>query len=301
MARNGSLTYEAVEQAANELRGAGVSPTVRLLVEKVGGSNTTVLKYLTAWKAANPPAKHQVREMPLDIVVAVESALNRAEAAARSEIQTQLVEMQATLKDISAENEDLQERNAGLVEANAGIASERDTLKGQLAEQTTELRGLREAVSREQAAAEAARVELAKAQLLVDGADTRVAEIQERERETRHELVRVQAEFTSLRESRASAEQRAAVVEAQLEAERGAREASEARLTALQQDLQMLTASVGRAAAAEATAAELRSTVGMLQDLLKRAQEQQGLQAGATAVDEPAGRTDAGEKGGKRR
>lgn len=299
MARTDGVTYEAVEQAANELRGAGLVPTVRVLREKVGGSNTTVLKHLTAWKAANPPAKHQAREIPIEIVAAVESALNRAEAAARSEIQAQLVEMQATLEDISAENEDLQDRNSGLIDANAGVTSERDTLKGQLAEQTTELQALREAVSREQAAAEAARVELAKAQLRVDGADTRVAEIQERERETRQELLRVQGEFGSLREARASAEQRAAVLEAQLDGERGARQASEARLTALQQDLQAVTASVGKAAAAEATAAELRSTVGMLQELLKRAQEQQRPQE-AAAGEELAG-PPVGEKGTKRR
>jgi chromosome segregation ATPase len=279
MARQDGVTFEAVEQAANELRGAGVLPTVRLLREKVGGSNTTVLRHFTAWKAANPPARHQPREIPIEIVAAVESALARAEAAARAEIQAQLVEVQTTLDDVTRENEYLQDQAASLQAAKTALTTERDTLRGQLAEQVAEMQSLRESLAREQAAAEAARVGQAKAQLLVDGATSRISEQQEREREVRQELARLQDQAAAARDARAVSEQRAAVAEAQLAAERTERQASEARLELIQRDVQALTASVGKAAAAEATALELRSTVGMLQELLSRTQGWQTIAA----------------------
>lgn len=271
MAKPDSVTYELVEQAANELRGAGVTPTVRLVRDKVGGSNTTILRHLNAWKAANPPARHQVREIPIEVVTALESALNRVESTARAEVQAQLVEIQGTLEDITGENEDLQERNAELHEQNAVLTSERDTLKGHVAEQAIELKTLRETVAREQAAAEAARVEQAKAQLRVEGADARLAEYQERERALREQLAAAQAELGAMRDGRAAAERTAAVNAAQLEAERAAHANLGTRLADLQRDLHAASEGAARASANEASASELRSTVAMLQALLKEA------------------------------
>lgn len=268
MARPDGVTYEAVAQAAVALRAEGVQPTVRLLQQRVGGSNTTVLKHFTAWKQANPAARPQQRDIPIEIVAAVESALARTEAAARSEIQAQLVDLQATLDAISEENEGILKTNAALLDLNAEVTSERDRLQGQLAEKASELQDLRDALGREQAAAEKARVDLAQARLLVDGAASRVAESQEREREARQALQRGQAEADAAREAKSAAEQRAAVAEAQLQAERAAHLASEARLDTLHREIQALSAGAAKAVAAEATATELRKTVTMLQALL---------------------------------
>jgi hypothetical protein len=77
----------------------------------------------------------------------------------------------------------------------------------------------------------------------------------------REDLLQVQGEFEALRQSRADAEQRAAVARAEPNAERNACQSARKRLAALHQDAQSLTTAFGKAAAAEATATELRSTV----------------------------------------
>ena len=295
MAKPESITYDSVEQAANELRGAGITPTVRLVRQKVGGSNTTILRHLNVWKAANPPARHQVREIPAELVSALETTLGRIEATARAEIQGQLVDAQNTLDDVTGENEELQERNAELQGQNSSLASERDRLKGQVAEQASELQSLRDAVAREQAAAEGARVEQAKAQLRVEGADARLTELAERERALRSELTTAQAEHTSTRDARVLAERDAAVNRAQLEAERGVRAAAESRIAELQSELQAAAPATGRAAAAEASTTELRATVAMLQGLLERASV-----GGTDAAGEGGGAAPAGARSTKR-
>lgn len=44
------LTYHAVAAAAASLKSAGEEPTVRLIVGKLGGSNTTAMRMLEMWK-----------------------------------------------------------------------------------------------------------------------------------------------------------------------------------------------------------------------------------------------------------
>ena len=45
MATGDRVMYEAVEQVANESRGAGTALSVGLIQAKLGGNNTTILRH----------------------------------------------------------------------------------------------------------------------------------------------------------------------------------------------------------------------------------------------------------------
>ena len=126
---------------------------------------------------------------------------------------------------------------------------------------------------REQESAQAARVELAKAQLKVEAADSRVAEAQQRETKALADTSRVSAALDAERTARAGAESRAAVAESQLASTTGALQAGQARVQELQAAVKEHDTVVARVAGAEAMANELRSTVEMLRELLKAAEE----------------------------
>ena len=94
----------------------------------------------------------------------------------------------------------------------------------------------------------------------------------------------------------AGAESRAAVAESQLASTAGALQAGQARVQELQGAVKEHDTVVARVAGAEAMANELRSTVEMLRELLKAAEER-SARAGTPLA--PARQPGAGEKASK--
>ena len=297
MARPAAVTYEHVELACAQLKAEGIEPSVRLVVQRVGGSNTTVLEHVKRWKASNPktvPVRSD--ELPIDVMGSLQAMRDRAEATGEAKFAARLKEAEDERNDIAKENKQLQAQNAGLHMEVADLATERDTLKGQVQSHELELQTLREQLKREQESAQAARVELAKALLKVEAADSRVAEAQQRETKALADTSRVSAALDAERTARAGAESRAAVAESQLASTAGALQAGQARVQELQAAVKEHDAIVARVAGAEAMANELRSTVEMLRDLLKAAEERSARTGSSLA---PARQPGSGEKSSK--
>ena len=297
MARPDAVTYEQVELACAQLKAEGIEPSVRLVVQRVGGSNTTVLEHVKRWKASNPktvPVRSD--ELPIDVMGSLQAMRDRAEATGEAKFAARLKEAEDERNDIAKENKQLQAQNAGLQMEVTDLATERDTLKGQVQSHELELQTLREQLKREQESAQAARVELAKAQLKVEAADSRVAEAQQRETKALADVSRVSTALDAERTARAAAESRAAVAESQLASTTGALQAGQVRVQELQGAVKEHDTVVARVAGAEAMANELRSTVEMLRELLKAAEERSARAGTALA---PARLPGAGEKASK--
>lgn len=273
MARPDAVTYEQVELACAQLKAEGIEPSVRLVVQRVGGSNTTVLEHVKRWKAANPRSVVvSSGELPMDVMSSLQAMRDRAEATGEAKFAARLKEAEDERNDVAKENKQLLAQNDALQTELADMSSDRDTLKGQVHSNETELQTLREQLEREQESAQAARVELAKAQLKVEAADSRVAEAQQRESKALADMNRVSAAMDAERGARAAADSRAAVAESQLASTVEALQGSQARVHDLRTAVKEHDAVVARVAGAEAIAAELRSMVEMLRELLKAAE-----------------------------
>ena len=294
MARPDAVTYEQVELACAQLKAEGIEPSVRLVVQRVGGSNTTVLEHVKRWKASNPktvPVRSD--ELPVDVMGSLQAMRDRAEATGEAKFAARLKEAEDERNDVAKENKQLQAQSAELQVEVSELATERDTLKGQVQSHELELQTLREQLTREQESAQAARVELAKAQLKVEAADSRVAEAQQRETKALADTSRVSSTLDAERTARAGADSRAAVAESQLASTAGALQAGQARVLELQAAVKEHDRVVARVAGAEAMANELRSTVEMLRELLNAAEERSGR---AVAQLAPSGQRGTGEK-----
>ena len=69
MARPDAITYEQVELACAQLKAEGIEPSVRQVVQRVGGSNTTVLEHVERWKASNPKTVAvRTDDLPIDVM-----------------------------------------------------------------------------------------------------------------------------------------------------------------------------------------------------------------------------------------
>lgn len=286
MARPDAVTYEQVELACAQLKAEGIEPSVRLVVQRVGGSNTTVLEHVKRWKAANPktvPVRSD--ELPIDVMTSLQAMRDRAEATGEAKFAARLKEAEDERNDVAKENKQLLAQNDALQTEVSDLATERDTLKGQVRSHEIELQTLREQIGREQESAQAARVELAKAQLKIEAADSRVAEAQQRERNAVDDMGRVSAALDAERTARASADSRAAVAESQLALTADALQAGQVRMQELQIAVKEHDAVVARVAGAEAMANELRAMVEMLRELLRAGKDRTG-RGGASETDE---------------
>ncbi len=170
MARPG-ITFEQVAQAADALLAAGKNPTINAVREALGGTGSpnTVHRHLTAWRGARPQAQAAAHELPAELVNSFGKELAKAAASARAEIEAQLVQAQSEAAELSATGETLEAQLADIAEQLAGVATERDSATATAAERAAEIERQAQTIQREQQAAEAARVELAKSQLKIEG------------------------------------------------------------------------------------------------------------------------------------
>ena len=212
MARIG-VTAEQVSAVADALVGEGRSVSIRSVRERLGdkGSPNTIQKHLAAWRDARPMVAATAQELPQGLATAIAAEIGRAAAQARAEIEARLVEVQAEAADLAFAGEALEEERDSLQAQIAELTTERDTLAGKASQQATDLTDLMERVEREQQAAEAARIELAKASLRAEGLNERYsAQI--------NELEQLRTDIDIERRARIAAEQSAAVLAARLEA-----------------------------------------------------------------------------------
>ena len=175
MARIG-VTFEQVSAAADALAGEGKTPSITAVREKLGtGSPNTIHAHLKTWREARPVARAEAVELPADLRNAIAHEMQKAASAARAEVQELLVQAQAEAAELARAGEELEVERDQLAEHVLVLTTERDTLLGKSHEQATALMDAAQRIEREQQAAEAARIELAKAQLKIDQANANEA------------------------------------------------------------------------------------------------------------------------------
>ncbi|WP_321944403.1 DNA-binding protein [Paraburkholderia tropica] len=220
MAREPNITQEQVNLAAEGIRDAGGRPTARAIRERLGtGSMATVLRFFQAWRDVQvQPAKPSAVLPPalqrglLDFVAA---EVERS----KSELHAELDMANQTNADLLMESERqglmIENLNASL----EAVHAQRAELAGRLAQMEAERDAARDEAASGRAAAESARIDLAKALLRLEA----MPQLEKDLDTSRHEL-------ETERAMRVKADQSAAVVTAKLEASIEARMAIERAL-----------------------------------------------------------------------
>lgn len=227
MARQG-ITFEQVTAAADAIVGEGQQPTIKAVRERLGtGSPNTIHQHLKRWREARPVAVVAALELPQALASAIAAEIERTAAQARGEIEGRLVQAQAEADELSATGETLEAERDALAEQVATLTTERDTLTGKAAQQAADLAEQGQRIEREQQAAEAARVELAKVQLKVEAQAEKLAE-------QATALDRLATDLKAADKARQEAAQAAAVLAARLEAAEARASAAEGREKAAQ-------------------------------------------------------------------
>lgn len=205
MVREANISQEQVNAAADALRAAGVKPTVRAVRDKLGtGSQATVMRLLGVWKSNQVQASETPLTLPAPFQRVLVDYLAQTVAEEKQALSAELAEQQQVNTDLGLENERLAEQLSALQSELAAIQSERDALVGRVHQLETDLGLARGEAEQERSAAEAVRVELAKAQLRLEA----VPLLQE-------EITATENALDKERSARAAAEQAAAVAQAQ--------------------------------------------------------------------------------------
>ena len=208
MVREATITYELVVAAAASMKVAGGKPTSRGIRERLGntGSMGTVNKLLQAWKAAQERQVSAALSLPPVLQRAILDFLGQELSQAKAALKAELAEQQQEAADLAAENErqgaDIEDKNDAAVALQANLA----TLQGRLNQIEIDLATARNDALREREAAEAARIELAKALLRLEAMPRLEAD-----------LGALRVDLDKERQGRVAAEQQAAVLGAKLE------------------------------------------------------------------------------------
>lgn len=222
MARESTITYEQLAAVADSIKARGEKPTSRNVREALGtGSMATVLKLLQQWQGGQMRAEDTPVVLPPALQRALVDFIGQEVSCAKSALQADLVDAQQSNADLIIENE----RQFSTIELQAEALElaqvEKAGLAGRLAQVESDLAKSNDDVAAERQAAEAARVELAKAELRLETVPRIEAEIE-----------KVRAELLEARTKAAELHEVAAVAAAQLEASTTARIKVEQQLEA---------------------------------------------------------------------
>ena len=209
MGREATITYEQVVAAADAMKAAGTKPTSRGIRERLGntGSMGTVNKLLQAWRAAQERQISTALSLPPVLQRAILDFMGQELSSAKATLEAELAEQQQEVTDLATENErqasDIEQMNDSALTLQANLA----TLQGRLSQIDTDLATARNDTLREREAAEAARIELAKALLRLEAMPR-----------LESDLGALRLDLDKERQARVAAEQQAAVLGAKLEA-----------------------------------------------------------------------------------
>lgn len=213
MAREATITKEQVHAVADALVAAGVKPTARSIRERLGrGSMATVLRMFQQWQAGSPPMTKSTN-LPPEIALILSRHIESEVGMARAELEERVAERDVAIADLIAECESGRDELTEAENERDMALLEKAKVEGELARMREQIESLAEEARRHLRDAEAARTELAKANLRLEAMPRLESMAEELTR--RAESMRVRAE---------TAERCSAVLEAKLEAERDAHE-----------------------------------------------------------------------------
>ncbi|MBS0512873.1 MAG: DNA-binding protein [Proteobacteria bacterium] len=271
MAREATITQEAINAAADRIRAAGGRPTARAVREELGqGSMATVLRLLQHWQASQGRAPEAPMMLPVGLQRALLEFIGQEVASAKLVLEQELVSAQQAEKDLIAENEAQTADLEALQTLHDALHAEHSQLEGRYAQLTTDVNEARHTAETHRQAAEAARTEMAKLQLRLEGVPRLEAEI-----------VDLKEGLEAERAARIAADQAAAVAIARLEQTQGAVEDLKSRLVRTEADLREANQEAGK----------LRGEVSTLQGALEstrqtlRQTQEEARRAEAAAVE----------------
>ena len=240
MAREG-VTYDQVAAAADRMVGDGANVTIMGVRDVLGtGSPNTIHRHLQVWRSMRPQAAAAAFELPAELVNAFGRELAKAAAAARAEIEEQLVESQMAADHLSNVGESLEGERDELVVHLAEMTTAKDAAAATAAERAEEIKRLGESVDWERKSAEEARLELATAKLKIEALAEKADEfkVEVRELKTAVATAQAAAQAASVEVSR---------LQAQVEAAAKAETALVAERNSLKESLKGVEAELGKA------------------------------------------------------
>lgn len=284
MPREATITYDQVARYAEAIKAEGGKPTPRQIRDRHGsGSFGTIHKLFQQWEGTQALAIEAALSLPPSVQRAILEFVRHELSVGRTDLEERLRQATASAEDLAAENE----RQAALIDEQLAtiesLRGEKAALAGRLSEIETTIGAHREDSARERHAAEAARTEVAKLMLRLEG------------------LPRLEAEFVELRKecqltdrSRQEVAKELAVSCAayqSLELSKNEVVASlQSRLAEAQEELRAVAAQL-QAAQAERfkAAAELASAHAMRADEGQRVAERIGVLEGSLAILQQGG------------
>ena len=208
MGRESTVTQEQVAAAADAIKSAGATPTLRAVRERLGGvgSMGTISRMLQSWKTGQAPSVAPEVAIPPSLARAILDHLATEVAQAKAPLAAELAEARQTTADLAQENERLTREAEDRETEIARLASEKAAIEGRAEQLATDLAAAREESARERRAAEEARVDLVKLTLRLEGVPRLEAD-----------LAAAREVLEAERAARVAAEQSAAVAAARLE------------------------------------------------------------------------------------
>lgn len=209
------ISYEQVAAAADGLVADNISPTMKSVRERLGGtgSGNTIHKHLSAWRSTRPLLSATSIELPSTILLAICQEIDRARAESRSEIEDRLVISQAEAAELAATGESLEADLDNLTEELGAMSTDRDVMLRKFQEQASEIERLSRENERERYAAEQARTEVAQIRNRIDIQEERLAE-------QSATIVSLTAAHAAEAQAKVISERAVAVLDAKLQAER---------------------------------------------------------------------------------
>lgn len=184
MPREATITYDQVVRYAEAIKAEGGKPTPRQIRDRHGsGSFGTIHKLFQQWESTQALAIEAALSLPPSVQRAILEFVRHELSVGRADLEERLCQATTSAEDLATENE----RQAALIgEQMATIESlrgEKAALAGRLAEIETAISTHREDAVRERLAAEAARTEVAKLMLRLEGLPRLEAELAELRKE----------------------------------------------------------------------------------------------------------------------
>lgn len=236
MVREATITQEEVNAAADAIRSSGTKPTARAVREELGrGSMATVLRLLQNWQSSQGRAPEAPVVLPAALQRSLVDFIAQEVASAKLTLEQDLVTAQQAQKDLITENEGQAAEMDSLTTSLEELHSEHRQLEGRCAQLTTDLDDARQSAEANRQAAEAARTEIAKMQLRMEGVPRLEAE-----------LAKLKEDLEAERKARVTAEQSAAVSSAKLEQSQASVEDLKTRLDRMDADMREANQEAGK-------------------------------------------------------
>lgn len=184
MPREATITYDQVVRYAEAIKAEGGKPTPRQIRDRHGsGSFGTIHKLFQQWESTQALAIEAALSLPPSVQRAILEFVRHELSVGRADLEERLCQATSSAEDLATENE----RQAALIDEQLvtieSLRGEKAALAGRLAEIETAIGTHREDAVRERLAAEAARTEVAKLMLRLEGLPRLEAELAELRKE----------------------------------------------------------------------------------------------------------------------